>query len=181
MSQASNLVPTLRQVVETAGLDPNRLSVAVVRNANGPVRITDRHSIPLAQEDRVATWGAPSLQELFRGGDAPPADIDQYPEEYAPYFMHIEGHLLALSDGLGDRTDQEMEEVYSSFRRRPDGRSLGHTHGFIWQAAALLLATRVLSEAQFTGIFSALEKSTRKWALRPVSRFYLAYLRQTFG
>jgi hypothetical protein len=123
MSQTNNLVPSLRQAVETAGLDPNRLSVAMLTNANGPARITDRHSIPLAQ----------------------------------------------------------LEEVYSSFRRRPDGRSLGPTHDFIWQVAALLLATWPLSEAQFTSIFGALEKSTRKWALRPVSRFYLAYLRQTFG
>ena len=74
-----------------------------------------------------------------------------------------------------------MEEIYSMFRRRPDGRSLGDVHDFMWQAAALLLGCYVLSEAEFVGVFTALEHSTRKWALRPISRFYAAYLRKAIA
>lgn len=65
-------------------------------------------------------------------------------------------------------------------RRRPDGRSLGAVHDFLWQVAALLLGTYVLSRAEFEALIAALERSTRKWALRPVSRNYVAYLRRTF-
>jgi hypothetical protein len=45
--------------------------------------------------------------------------------------------------------------------------------------AALLLGTQFLSGAEFEALFGALERSARKWALRPVSRFYVAYLHQT--
>ena len=61
-------------------------------------------------------------------------------------------------------------------RRRPDGRSLGLTHDLMWQAAALLLDTHPLSAAEFEALVGALERSTRKWGLRPVSRNYAAYL-----
>ena len=50
----------------------------------------------------------------------------------------------------------------------------------MWQAAALLLGTRVLSAAEFEALIGALERSTHKWALRPVSRNYVAYLHRTF-
>ena len=52
-------------------------------------------------------------------------------------------------------------------------------HDFLWQVAALLLGTHVLSGAEFEALIRALERSTRKWALRPVSRDYVAYLHRT--
>jgi hypothetical protein len=51
----------------------------------------------------------------------------------------------------------------------------------MWQVAALLLGMHVLSEAEFLAIFAALERSTRKWGLRPVSRNYVAYVRKSLG
>jgi hypothetical protein len=100
--------------------------------------------------------------------------------EYAPHFFFIEKHVLSICDVIGDRTDQEMEEIYSMFRRRPDGRSLGAVHDFFWQVAALLLGTQALSAAEFEAVFGTLERSARKWGLRPISRFYAAYLHQSF-
>jgi hypothetical protein len=73
-----------------------------------------------------------------------------------------------------------MEEIYSMLRRRPDGRSLGAVHDFLWQVAALLLGIHVLSAAEFETLIGALGRSTRKWGLRPVSRNYVAYLHKTF-
>ena len=70
---------------------------------------------------------------------------------------------------------------YSMLRRRPDGRSLGAVHDFLWQVTALLLGTQILSAAEFEALIGALVRSTRKWGLRPVSRNYVAYLHQTFG
>jgi hypothetical protein len=52
---------------------------------------------------------------------------------------------------------------------------------FVWQVVALLLGRYPLSAAEFEGIVGALLHSTRKWGLRPVSRYYVAYLRDTFG
>jgi len=74
-----------------------------------------------------------------------------------------------------------MEEIYAMLRRRPDGRSLGAVHDFLWQVSALLLGTQVLSAVEFEALIGALERSTRRWALRPVSRNYVAYLRQSLG
>ena len=82
---------------------------------------------------------------------------------------------------MGDRSDQELEEVYSMLRRRPDGRSLGAVHDFLWQVSALLLGSYPLSEAQFEAITGQLERSVRNWALRPVSRFYVGYLRKALA
>jgi hypothetical protein len=74
-----------------------------------------------------------------------------------------------------------MEEVYAALRRRPDGRSLGMVHDFLWQISALLPGRYALSQAEFEALIGALVRSTRKWSQRPVSRNYVDYLRRTFG
>jgi hypothetical protein len=176
----NDLIPTLRNVVETAGLNPDRLSVALETDDQGNIRVQDKHTVPVTDGEKMAPWPVPTLQELFRGDRAPPLDMDHYPKEYCPHFYFIEKHLLTVCAAKGDRTDQEMEEIYSMLRRRPEGRSLGAVHDFLWQVAALLLGTHVLSGAEFEALLGALERSTRKWGLRPVSRNYVAYLHRTF-
>jgi len=176
-----HLLPSLQQLVQSAGLDPEKLTVALSADAQGHIRIKDRHLVYVTDGNKAIEWPVPSLRELFRGSQPSPPDMDHYPPEYTPHFFFIEKHFLTLCDVKGDRSDQEMEEIYSMFRRRPDGRSLGDVHDFIWQAAALLLGCYVLSEAEFVGVFTALEHSTRKWALRPISRFYAAYLRKAIA
>ena len=92
---------------------------------------------------------------LYRGSQTPPPDMDHYPEECTPHFFFIENHVLTVCEAIGDRTDQEMEEVYAMLRRRPDGRSLGALHDFLWQVSALLLGTQVLSAAEFEALVGA--------------------------
>jgi hypothetical protein len=176
-----DLFPTLRTLVESEGLNPDKLHVGLEVDDRGNIRIPDKHLVLVFDGEKAAAWQVPTLAELFRGSQMPPPDMDHYPEDYTPHFYFVESHVLNLCAAKGDRTDQEMEEIYSMFRRRPDGRSLGPVHDFLWQVAALLLGTRVLSESEFQALFGALERSTRKWALRPVSRFYVAYLHQTLG
>jgi hypothetical protein len=177
----NDLVPTLRAVVEAAELNPDKLTVALEADNHRNIRVLDRHSIPVTDGEKMASWAVPALAELFRGSQTPPPDMDHYPEEYAPHFFFIENHVLTVCRAKGDRTDQEMEEIYSMLRRRPDGRSLGAVHDFLWQVTALLLGTQVLSAAEYEALIGALERSTRKWGLRPLSRNYVAYLHQTLG
>jgi hypothetical protein len=177
----NDLAPALRALVETAGLNPDKLSVDIETDDHRKIRMLDKHTVPVTDGEKMAGWQVPALAELYRGSRTPPPDMDHYPQEYTPHFFFIEDHVLTLCEAIGDRTDQEMEEIYSMLRRRPDGRSLGAVHDFLWQVSALLLGTRVLSAAEFEALIGALEHSTRKWALRPVSRFYVAYLHQTFG
>ena len=173
-------LPELRLLAEAQGLHPDNLFVALRVSDQRKLQVVDRHSVPVTDGVKLVHWQVPALSGLFRGSQTPPPDMDHYPEEYTPQFFFIEKHVLSVCEAIGDRTDQEMEEIFSTFRRRPDGRSLGPLHDFFWQAAALLLGTYTLSGPEFEALFTALEHSTRRWAMRPVSRFYTAYLHQTF-
>ena len=66
-------------------------------------------------------------------------------------------------------------------RRRPDGRSMGFVHDYLWQAAALILGTRPLSQAEFEAIMARLERSCRTFEMGPGSRNYVATLKGTLG
>ena len=173
------IVPSLRDVIAAHGLNARKLTVAVEASDQKRIRIKDRHSVPLHDGEKFAHWPVASLRELSRGNQPPPADMDRYPPEYCGYFFFIEEHLLTVCEAIGERTDQEMEEIYSALRRRSDGRSLGPMHDFLWQVAALTLGMHALSAAEFEAIFGQLERSVRKWALRPVSRNYVDYLRSS--
>jgi hypothetical protein len=178
---AIQLEASLRELVGLAGLNAARLTVPFETDGQKHVRIPDRHRVPVSDGEKLTAWVVPSLRELFRGDCQPPPDVDHYPPQYAPYFFFIENQLLTLCDAMGDRTDQEFEEIYSALRRRPDGRSLGVTHDGVWQIVALLLGSHELSQAEFEALLSALERSARGWGSRPVSRNYVDFLRRTFG
>jgi hypothetical protein len=173
-------VPSLQALVATHELNPRKLAVAFEADGRGSVRVCQKHSIPVTDGAKIVPWEVPALAELFRGNGVPPEDIEHYPEAYDPHFFFIEEQFLTLCDCSKDRTDQEMEEIYSALRRRPDGRSLGATHDFMWQVAALLLGCHALSAAEYNALFDTLVRSTRKWGLRPVSRNYVAFLREGF-
>jgi hypothetical protein len=135
--------------------------------------------VALSDGRLIVPWPVASLREFFRGDRQPPADMDHYPKEYCVPFYFIERQLITVCEVMGNRTDQEMEEIYSALRRRPDGRSLGPVHDFLWQVCALLLGKYALSAAEFAAIAGQLERSVRKGALRPVSRNYAEFLRSS--
>jgi hypothetical protein len=83
--------------------------------------------------------------------------------------------------GLREQFQQRPLEPKTLLRRRPDGRSLGFVHDYMWQAAALLLGTRTLSQAEFEAIMARLERSCRTFEQGPTSRNYVAALRTTLG
>jgi len=171
-----DLAASLRSLVQTHGLDPEHLTVPLLTDGRRNIRVQNRHEVPVSDGKRLVHWPVASLRELFRGSRTPPADMEHYPPEYMPHFYFIENHFLTLCRAKGDRTDQAMEEIYSMLRRRPDGRSLGEDHDFLWQVAALLLGRHVLSGAEFEGLFASLTRSTRRWGIKPVSRNYAHYL-----
>jgi len=171
----------LREAVEAQQLNPAHLALVLLRDNQGGIRIIDRNLLLISDHEKLMEWTAPPLAQLFRGERPAPADMDHYPERYVPYFFFIEKHIITLFQSLGDRTDQEMEEVFSMLRRRPDGRRLNRIHDFVWQAAALLLATHPMSGAEFEALMGALERSARGWGQRPISRNYAAYLQGKDG
>jgi hypothetical protein len=180
ISKPLDPVPSLKAVVEEAGLKLEHLTVALPMHGEKKPFIENRNSIVVDDGTNTCIWMAPGLRELFRGNVTPPS-LEQYPPEYVPCFFYYEQHFLTACEALGDRTDQEMEEVYAMLRRRPDGKSLGVLHDFVWQVSALLLGTHILSGAEFEAVVGRLERSARTWALRPVSRNYIAAVKEMFG
>jgi hypothetical protein len=179
-------VPDLRQVFEQVPLNPRKFLLATIPVKNpeehrGPVPAgMDRGLLSLTDGKEFWFWETDSLRALFRGDKQPPV-LGDYPEAYNNSFMLFDLHALEISKVVGDRRDAEMREIYSTLRRRPDGRSLGFVHDYMWQAAALVLGTRPLSQAEFEAIMARLERSCRTFEQGAASRNYIAALRTTFG
>jgi len=182
----ASFVPGLREQFEGRPPNPKRIVLAAIPVKNPqehpkPVPAgTDRRELSLTDGKEYWHWEAESLKSLFRGDKRPPV-LGQYPEAYNDTFILLDLHALEISKLFGDRRDAEMREIYSTLRRRPDGRSLGFVHDYMWQAAALVLGTRPLSQAEFEAIMARLERSCRTFEIGSTSRNYVAALRQTLG
>jgi len=181
-----DFVPDLRQVFAQPPLNPRKMLLAAIPaknleadGAQVPAGI-DRGSLAFSDGKQFWFWETDSLRALFRGDKRPPV-LGDYPEAYNDSFILFDLHALEISKFFGDRRDAEMREVYATLRRRPDGRSLGFVHDYMWQAAALILGTRPLSQAEFEPIMARLERSCRTFEQGPTSRNYFAALRTTFG
>ena len=92
----NELFPTLHPLVDTEGLDPEKLSVALEADERRNIRVQDKHAIPVWDGTKMVRWQVPALVDLFRGNRTPPPDMDHYPEEYAPHFYFIENHFLTV-------------------------------------------------------------------------------------
>jgi hypothetical protein len=181
-----DFVPSLQKAMEREPLDLKRMLRAAVRaekTETGSYLIpetTNRHEIVISDGESSCTWRTDSLRTLFRGNAQPP-ELGDHPMAYNGSFALLDLHALEISKFVGARRDEEMLEIYSALRRRPDGRSLGIVHDYMWQAAAIILGTRPLSQAEFEAIFSRLERSCRTFRIGPTSRNYVASLRQVFN
>jgi hypothetical protein len=170
-----DLLPSLGTTVEAQGLDAAKLTVGLAASSENKMAPSPRNHISVTDGAKVAGWDVPALRELFRGNRVPP-NLERYPPEYVPYFAFIEQHVSTLFHQSGDRTDQQMEEIYSLLRRKPDARSIGAEHDYLWQAAVLMLGKHALSAAEYEAIIGRVEASVRAMAMRPVSRNYAAQM-----
>jgi hypothetical protein len=171
------LHPSLEEVVKAGGLNRTKLSVGL-RVQNDRPDLSAREEVSIYDGAKGAIWKVPSLRALFRGDQPAPSMPNEPPPAYMPLFFFIELHVLTFCEGLGDKTDGEFEEVYSNLRRRPDGKSLSALHFFLWQVAAGLAGTRLVSAAEFDAIFGRLVRSARTFGTGVVSRNYIGVLRQ---
>ena len=147
-------------------MDPQKLSVALEVNNQKHIRLPDKHKISLWDGQKMGSWSVASPANYFAGTNRLPLIWTTTPSEH---FLFIETQLLTLCDGIGDRPAQELQEIYSSLRRRPDGRSVSVVHDFLWRVVALLLGSCLLSEAEFEALTGALVQSTRTWSVAPIS------------
>lgn len=181
-----DLVPSLQNALTDNPLDLSKLLRVVVpiedpeEKPPKPTVKFDRKRVFIFDGTAVCPWTVDRLESLFRGDKQPPV-LGDYPAAYNDSFLLLDFHVLEMSKVFGDRRDEEMKEIYSALRRRPDGRSLGFFHDYMWQAAALVLGTRPLSKAEFEAIMARLERSCRTFERGPTSRNYIATLRSTIG
>ncbi len=178
-------VASLQAALKEQPLDLDKILVIAVPVKNPDERplvpaLYDRHRLDITDGTSVCTWEVESLRSLFRGDRQPPV-LGDHPQAYEECFILFDLHALEMSRFFGDRRDEEMLEIYSNLRRRPDGRSLGFFHDYMWQAAALILGTQILSQAEYEAILSRLERSCRTFRMGLTSRNYLATLRHTLG
>ena len=181
-----DFVPDLGELFNGRPLNPKRLLLATIPvekpEADGKLTpaIADRRLVSLTDGKDFWHWEVDSLRALFRGDNQPPV-LGAYPEAYNDTFIILDLHVLEISKCFGDPRDAEMRGIYSTLRRKPDGRSSGFVHDYMWQAAALVLGTRPLSQAEFEAIMARLERSCRTFELGPTSCNYVTSLRMTLG
>ena len=177
---AFDLHPSLRAVVDEAGLNVARLSVSLCVSGDGKTTAGDRHDIMLYDGDISATWRVDSLTGLFRGDAAAPDSMEMkfYPDEYHSFFFDIESNLVMLADLDLPPTDQQFVEAYSTVRRRPNGKSVSSLHDMVWQCTCLALALQPWSAKECEAVLAQLARSARSFRMGASSRNYMAYLKQ---
>ncbi|MBX3745442.1 MAG: hypothetical protein KF833_09030 [Verrucomicrobiae bacterium] len=181
-----HFTPSLREAFANSTLSPDTvlrvaISIEDPETQRKPVpKFVENGWMMIAWGDEHVSWAPPSLEALFRG-DLQPPEFGTYPDNYEDAFLVLDLHALEYGTLIGDPTDQEMREVYSDLRRRPDGRRRSPLHEYMWRAAALMVGTRPISRAEFEGIMSRLERSCRTFSIGPVSRNYLDTLHKTLG
>lgn len=181
MIELEHIVPDLRKRFEQQPLDLSRMirSAVAVEDTGPPTGDSslvpakkDRGTLLLTDGSAICEWNVDSLRALFRGDKTPP-DLGDYPGAYQECMVILEMHVLEYIQLFGEPRDKEMEEIYSALRRRPDGRSLGDLHDYMWQAAAIMLGIYPLSQAEYEAILARLERSCRTFQIGPTSRNYV--------
>jgi hypothetical protein len=179
------IFPSLREALGEPLPEPEKMLAVAVRVKESPEGgkpipgVDDRREIFLTNGTDYWGWKVGPLTELFRGDKQPPV-LGDHPDAYNACFAMLDYHLVQISKVLGDRRDTEMREIYSQLRRRPDGKSLGFVHDYIWQAVALMLGLHVLSQAEFEAIMARLERSCRRFEQGSTSRNYAQAMRRLF-
>ena len=174
------LCDSLKAVIERERLGISSLAVALsIDESNGTLAIEGRNPVLLFDGKKMAFWEVDSLRHLFRGDEQAPKEVlSAYPMEFNHLFFEIERNLsLIVSESGLPPTDGEFLEIYSAMRRRPDGRSFGTLHDYVWMSAALMLGKYRCSESLYTAIMKRLEKSARTFKTGMSSRNYISCIK----
>ena len=158
-------------------MDPTMVPVAW--DPSRGVLPAPRDFLVVQGENKFALTRAP-LTPLLEGPNVPP-DLKDYPEEYTLFFYSIEATVLEVCTLAGrDETDDEMLDLYSQIRRRPDTPGKTTLHTYVLAALQVYLSGHPTSRMEFEAVLQRLERSVRTFRTHPTSRNYLAYLRSTF-
>jgi hypothetical protein len=171
---------TITTTLARSGSKGSLPSLVIVRDAAGKV-IKPRDGVQVHVGEGLETLALRPVRQLFTGNRKAP-DLSQGPTpELEPFFILLEHTVVRFCEADGrDETDQEIEQIYSSVRRRPDGDS-GRLGAYLVAAARLYTSVRDVSEAEYEAVMRRLTKSARTFSAPPLSRNYLTTLRATFA
>ncbi len=162
--------------------DANRLAIpllSIVRDERGKIA-APRDEVGLLVDGLDTRLVFRPLRQLFTG-DAKAPDLSHGPTpELEAFFMLLEHAVVRFCDAdERDATDQEMEQIFAELRRRPDTAG-GPLRSYLRATAQLYVSLRDVSAAQYEAVMARLAKSARTFSEVPISRNYLATLRETF-
>jgi hypothetical protein len=154
-------------------------SVEISRTLDGKIALI-RDEVVIHADGEEKTLALKPLRELFSGSRKAP-DLSRGPTpDLTPFFLLLEMTVVRFCDEDGrDETDQEMERIWSQLRRRPDSVDCA-LHSYLRAAARAYMSRRETSQAEFEAIMTRLAKSARTFGEKPLSRNYVATLRDTF-
>ena len=113
------------------------------------------------------------LRTLFRGAHDPGDFGSQPPREYDPVFAFLEVQLGQIVAARGTSLrDDEAIELFSTMRRRPDGRYQSPLFVYFRAALQVLLLVRPTSEKEFDAVLRRLERSARNFRASSASTHY---------
>lgn len=179
-----DLEPSLQALVKAKGLNPNLVTLCVNVGADRKWRLEAWNALMLTDAKETGVWTVPSVRALFRGSAAPP-DFESIEKNWLPKYEGfldvVERHILAAAETTGNLpTDEEVEEVCSAIRRRPDGKTLGLFHDIVRQSVCLAMGLWPFSEEEFSAILLLLERLARRMRTSRTSRNYVNGLRDEF-
>ena len=171
---------TITTTLARSGSKGSLPSLVIVRDAAGKV-IKPRDGVQAQGHEGQVELTLRPVRDLFTGDRRAP-DLSRGPTpELEPFFMLLEYTVVRFCDADGrDETDQEMEQVYTLLRRRPDGGG-GMLFAYLRAAARMYMSVRDVSAAEYEAVMRRLTKSARSFSMPPLSRNYLATLRPTFA
>jgi hypothetical protein len=175
---AMNIVVPPEGSIETP--EAPAFSVEITRTADGKIAPV-RNEVVVRADGEEKNIALKPLRELFSGSRKAP-DLSRGPTpELMPFFILLEMTVVRFCEEDGrDETDQEMERIWSQLRRRPD--TIDSTlHSYLRAAARLYMSRKEISQAEYEAVMTRLAKSARTFATPPISRNYVATLRETFA
>lgn len=121
-----------------------------------------------------------SIRDLFRESECPPADSESPLYSAFEYGVDVAIAAMVESGQVSSPSDNELVEIFSAMRRRPDGRSISLMHDVIWRAAVMFLLEYECSQSAYEAFFLALEHQAKSFRQGFQSYEYLNFCRDNF-
>lgn len=153
--------------------------VTILRDADGKIS-SARDEIETDDGKKQTRVSLRPLRELFAGNAKAP-DLSRGPTPELEYlFVSLEAMVVRYCDVDGrDETDQDLERIFATLKRRPDGPAHG-LHSYLRATARLYMSVHDVSQAEYEAVMGRLAKSARTFGAAPISRNYVETLRETF-